>query len=145
MISKNQKAFNLVYYWGMSGMLQAIFSPDISQGFPHFHFIRFWIGHNGMILSILYCVSVYKMQPTVKGITNAFIACNILMFLVIPINYFLDSNYLWICEKPETKSLLDFLGPWPYYIFSVEILAIVHFYCAYVPFLLLKKRKNEYN
>ena len=38
LIWKNDKIFQILYYWGMSAMFQAIFTPDITHDFPHFHY-----------------------------------------------------------------------------------------------------------
>ena len=140
MIKKNQIVYDVVYFWGLSGMLQGMFTPDINNAFPHFHFIRFWIGHNGLILTIFYATIVYKMRPSKRGIKRAFYALNLFLFITTAINLTLDSNYFWICSKPETASLLDIMGPWPWYILTGELVALLHFFIAYVPFWYDRKR-----
>ena len=133
--------YDIIYFWGLSGMLQGMFTPDITNAFPHFHFIRFWVGHNGLILAILYATIVYNMRPSREGIKRAFYALNLFLLITIPINLFLGSNYFWICGKPETISLLDVMGPWPWYILTGELIALFHFCIAYAPFWYLRRKK----
>ncbi len=140
MITRNQMIYDIVYFWGLSGMLQGMFTPDITNAFPHFHFFRFWVGHNGLILAILYATIVYKMRPSKKGIKRAFYALNLFLFITTAINLILDSNYFWICGKPETASLLDIMGPWPWYILTGELVVLLHFFIAYAPFWYRRKR-----
>lgn len=49
-------------------------------------------------------------------------------------NLILDANYFWILGKPPTPSLLDYFGPWPWYIVTAAFFALAHFYTVYVPF-----------
>ena len=37
MIWKKERLFQVLYFWGMSGMLQGAITPDVTHGFPHFH------------------------------------------------------------------------------------------------------------
>ena len=147
MLKQNFRAYEVLYFWGFSGMIQAAITPDISQAFPHFHFFRFWLGHNGLILALLYATVVYEMRPTLDSLKRAFIALNIFFLASIPVNMILDANYFWICGKPvndlgqHVPSLLDYMGPWPWYILTAEFVALVHFALAYVPIHFITKRK----
>ncbi|MGB2956822.1 MAG: hypothetical protein WBB64_12750 [Anaerolineales bacterium] len=39
LIKKDQRIFEFTYFMGISGALQALFTPDIGMyGFPHFRF-----------------------------------------------------------------------------------------------------------
>ena len=145
MIKRHFLTFEILFFWGLSGALQGAITPDISAGFPHFHYFRFWVGHHGTILALIYAVVVFKMRPTLYSIWKSFIALNIFLILAVIVNLFLVANYFWICGKPITPtgehvpSILDFMGPWPWYILSAEFVALFHFVLAYLPFYFLKK------
>ena len=142
MIWKPERFFQILYYWGMSGILQGAITPDATHGFPHFHYFRFFLGHNGMILALIYAIVIYDLKPTVMGIWDAFLGINVFLLISIIVNWMLDANYFWISAKPETFSLLDYLGPWPWYILSSEFVALLHFVMAYLPFYFISKRKK---
>ncbi len=142
MIWQPERFFQILYYWGMSGILQGAITPDATHGFPHFHYFRFFLGHNGMILALIYAIVIYDLKPTVRGIWDAFLGINLFLLISIIVNWMLDANYFWICAKPETFSLLDYLGPWPWYILSAEFVALLHFAMAYLPFYFISKRKK---
>ena len=144
MFYKNQRVFDIVYFWGLSGVFQGLITPDITHDFPHFHFIRFWVGHNGMVIAIIYATVVYKMRPTLGSLKMAFIALNLFLFLSAVVNIILDANYFWVCWKPPMASFLDFMGPWPWYIVVGELVALIHFILAYLPFYIFDKRKLNF-
>ena len=142
MISKSDRVYQIIYFWGMSGVFQGLITPDITNDFPHFHFIRFWLGHNGMIIALVYATVVYGMRPKIESIKLAFFALNIFLLISIVANLILDANYFWICGKPPMQSLLDYLGPWPWYILAAELVALVHFVVAYIPFYILDRKEK---
>jgi len=147
MVWRNYFAFEILFFWGFSGMIQATITPDISAGFPHFHYFRFWIGHQGMIMGLVYATVIYEMRPTIKSLWKAFIALNIMLVIAAIVNGLIGTNYLWICGKPTNHlgehlpTIMDYFGPWPWYILTAEIFALLHFGLAYTPIYLLKKKK----
>ena len=143
MIYKNQLWFEIIFFFGLSGMFQASITPDIIHGFPHFHFIRFFIGHSGQVLAILYLVFVIGLKPRAKGIWISMIGLNIFLFIAFLANTILDSNYFWIRSKPPVPSLLDYLGDWPWYLVWAEGIALLHFLVVYSPFYFMKKRQSN--
>jgi hypothetical integral membrane protein (TIGR02206 family) len=65
---------------------------------------------------------------------------NLYMIAVGLVNWLLGSNYLFIAHKPDTPSLIDLLGPWPWYILSLEAIAIMLCLLLYLPYVLRDQR-----
>ena len=149
MVRRSYFFYEILYFWGLSGMFQAVLTPDIAAGFPHFQYWRFWFAHHGMILALIYATVVYDMRPTITSVWKALLALNIFLVIAIIANLFLDANYFWICGKPVNElgehvpSLLDYLGPWPWYILTAEFVALAHFLVAFLPFLFLSRGRRE--
>lgn len=137
----NQLIFGIAYFWVLSGTLQAILTPGLEQSFPHFWYIRYWLVHCGLVIAVLYAAIVLKYRPTWRDILNAFIAMNLLMIVAFAVNHLFNSNYLYVLEKPKAASLLDYFGPWPWYIIQSEIVALLFFVFYYTPFWLKKSKE----
>jgi hypothetical integral membrane protein (TIGR02206 family) len=65
---------------------------------------------------------------------------NILLVVVYAVNRMTGGNYMFVSRKPETASLLDVLGPYPWYLLSLEAVAVVLFLLMYLPFAWRSKR-----
>ncbi|HYK73251.1 MAG TPA: TIGR02206 family membrane protein [Pseudoneobacillus sp.] len=133
--------FEFTYFAGVGSALQAMITPDISAyTFPHFRYVHFFISHGGIVVANLFLVIVEKYRPTLRSLWRAFLYLNIYTLFVFIMNHFLKGNYMYISEKPVNPSLLDYLGPWPYYIFSLELIALFTFFILYLPFWFMREK-----
>ena len=123
-------AYEIVFFWGLT-VIHAVITPDITQGFPHYHFFRYWLTHQLMIIGIIYATFVYDIRPHKKSIYKSFVALLLFFLITIPVNLLLDANYFWICGKPPVGTILDYFGPWPWYLVVATLLALIHFYFFY--------------
>ena len=130
LVFRSHLAYEIVFFWGLT-VIHAVITPDITQGFPHYHFIRYWLTHQMMIIGIIYATFVYDIRPHKKSIYVSFIALLLFFLITIPVNIILESNYFWICGKPPVGTILDYFGPWPWYLVVATILALIHFYFFY--------------
>lgn len=135
--------FEILYFWAMAGMFQASFTTNLSHSFPHWYYFRYWLAHPGIILCVIYAVLVYGFRPKAKSMLKAIIAMNVFMLIVIPFNFMLNTNYLWICRKPVFATIIDYCGPWPWYILVLEVIAIAHFLLAYLPFYIMERKRKR--
>jgi uncharacterized membrane protein YwaF len=46
-------------------------------------------------------------------------------------------------QKPATPSLLDMLGPWPWYLLAGELIAVLLVLLLYLPFALADRRARR--
>ena len=123
-------AYEIVFFWGLT-VIHAVITPYITQGFPHYHFVRYWLTHQLMIIGIIYATFVYDIRPHKKSIYKSFVALLLFFLITIPVNLLLDANYFWICGKPPVGTVLDYFGPWPWYLVVATLLALIHFYLFY--------------
>jgi hypothetical integral membrane protein (TIGR02206 family) len=133
--ARSYAAYEIVYFWAWGGTLQALATPDLNVGFPDPAFIAFFIGHGLVIVGVLYATLVYGFRPRLASIVKSLGALSVAVAVVAPINLWLGTNYLFLSSKPEQASLMDFLGPWPWYILSLAGLALVSSVVYYLPFL----------
>jgi hypothetical integral membrane protein (TIGR02206 family) len=62
------------------------------------------------------------------------VAVNIYAAFVGTFDFIFKTNYMYLRAKPQNASLLDFLGPWPWYLVGAEGVAFVVFLLLYLPF-----------
>ncbi|WP_298761794.1 TIGR02206 family membrane protein [uncultured Psychroserpens sp.] len=126
--------FEILVFWIIAGTLQAVITPDISEGFPSLDYFRYWIVHLGLLIVIFYSVFVFRLKPKLKSVFKSFFALQIYVILMISANFLLDSNYFYLNSKPESASVLDYFGEWPYYIIICQLIIIPLFLIIYLPF-----------
>lgn len=135
LITKNYSLFEIGYFIAIGGATQAILTPDLNFGFPQYRFLQFFLDHMLLVLAPLIMIWLYRFTITKKSLTKSFITLNVIAGIVFVINLLFSANYMFLRQKPRGPSLLDFLGPYPYYIFSLEIVALIIFIILYLPFV----------
>ncbi|MDN4607612.1 YwaF family protein [Sporosarcina highlanderae] len=138
--SRNRYLVDFVVFAGIGGAIQAVATPVLDMNFPHFRFFHFFYTHAGIILTGLYFVWVKGYKPTFKGVLKTMIYLNAILPVIFIMNWLLSGNYMFLRMKPQNGSLLDFLGPYPWYILSLEAVAFTSFILIW---LLLRERKNN--
>ncbi|HEX2944854.1 MAG TPA: TIGR02206 family membrane protein [Clostridia bacterium] len=136
LLTKRQLLFELLYFWGIGGATQAILTPDIGPyTFPHFVFYQFFISHAVILLTCIYMISAEGFRPSKVSVPRTFLITNLYALLIYPVNILTKGNYLFLSRKPEGGTLLDLLGPWPWYLLSLEGVALLLFILLYLPFI----------
>lgn len=132
--------YEVLLFWIVGGTLQAVITPDIASGFPSFDYFRYWIVHLGLLIVIFYATYVFNMRPKLKSVFKSFFALQVYVVVMVVINSLLKANYFYLNEKPESASILDYFGDWPWYIIVVQLIVIPLFLLIYLPFYLTNKR-----
>ena len=138
--SRKYWMFEILLFWIIGGTLQAVITPDITEGFPSFDYYRYWIAHLGLLIIIFYFIFVFKMKPNLKSVFKSFLALQVYVVCIVIINYFLGANYFYLNEKPKSATLLDYFGEWPYYILVCQLIIIPLFLIIYLPFYLSQNK-----
>lgn len=126
--------FEVVVFWIIAGTIQGVITPDIAEGFPSLDYFRYWIVYLGLLTVVCYSILVLGFRPKFKSIFKSFFALQIYIVIMVAVNYSLDANYFYLNRKPESASVLDYLGDWPYYIITAQLVIIPLFMLIYLPF-----------
>jgi len=132
---QNRKWIGILYFWTMAGTLQALITPDLKAGFPSFEFFRYFAMHGGIVIAILYTVVVFRIRIQWKDLIRAVLYAQVYLVCIHIINLVLRSNYGYTLQKPPGPTMLDYFGPWPWYILCGEGLMIILFLLLLLPFL----------
>ena len=131
-ISKESKFFEFLYYAGIIGAFQAFFTPQINNfDGSNYEYIEWYLSHIGIMLLPIYMLKNLGFRLTKFSWLRVVAYLNILLIIVMPINYFIGSNYMYVNGRPEVNNPL-IIGEWPIYIFFWEIIIIIFTYTLYV-------------
>ncbi|HWI06492.1 MAG TPA: TIGR02206 family membrane protein [Solirubrobacteraceae bacterium] len=123
----------LTYLWGLSASLQAALTPDLPHVFPDVLFLTYFVTHGGVIVAALLLVCGRRLAPRPGAIARAFAATAGVAVLAAAGCLATGGNYMFLRRKPD-DSLLDLLGPWPWYIAFAGLLALAMFALLLTPF-----------
>src|SRR5690625_7970907 len=85
---------------------------------------------------------LYAYKIIFFTLIKAFLTINLIAAIVFIINLLIDANYMFLIHKPRSTSLLDILGPYPYYLIALEGIVIIVFFILYLPFI---SKKNAFS
>ncbi len=132
LIRRDRLSYELIYFWGLAGTTNAIITPELTEGWPDYHFIQYYISHGGIVTTALFATFGLRMRPDFKSLIRAFLYLNVLAAGIAVVNLLVDGNYMYLFEAPVTASPLIFL-PWPWYLLWFEVLGFGLFALLYLP------------
>ena len=127
--------FEVAYFWGIGGTLQAILTPNLHYAFPDTRCISFFVGHSGIIVAIVFLMLTRRLRPYPMSILRAFFWAEVYFVCALIVDQITQVNYGYLLHKPDTFSLLSYLSDSrPLYLLEFQVLALVFFVLLYIPF-----------
>ena len=142
LLSRNQFAYELGYFWGLGGTLQGVITPDVGRGFPDIQFLLFMLDHAGLIAALLYLTFGTGLRPVPASLPRVIAATLIYVAIAAIADYALGTNYAFLRGKGDHVSLLTFLAPWPWYIAELVLIGLISVAVYYAPFFLLDRLRR---
>ena len=123
--TRRRSLAELVYLWALSASLQATLTPDLDWTFPSIFYFTYFVYHEGVIVGGLVLVFGCGMYPRRGAWLRTFAATVLVAVCAGSADALIHgADYMFLASKPPYGSLLDVLGPWPWYIVSVAGVAI---------------------
>lgn len=128
-------ALEAIYYLGVAGSGMALLTPDLAGvPFPSYAALQFFLAHGSVVASALFLVWTGRLRPRPGAWWRTFLGVNGYAAAVAVVNLRFGTNYMYLCEKPGSGSLLDLLGPWPWYVLAGEVVALGLLFLLSLPF-----------
>ena len=143
LLFRSQISYELAYFWGLGGSIQALLTPNISAAFPHYEFFRYFFSHSGIIFAVAYLTFGRRMRPRPRSVPRTIAVTVAYTTVVGGVNHLISANYMFICDKPKTASLMDFMGPWPWYILPLVGTGIAVMLLLYLPYYVLERTRRR--
>tara|TARA_B100000925_G_C21950195_1_gene448617 strand:- start:158 stop:862 length:705 start_codon:yes stop_codon:yes gene_type:complete len=130
-VKKKEKLFEFVYYTGIIGGVMAILTPQMNyfDGTIRY-FLNYYVSHSLIIALPIFMFLHLDMKLPRLSWVKIWVNLNILMAIIMPINFLLGSNYMYVNEPPQVDNPLV-IGDWPYYLFLWEIFILIIAYMVY--------------
>ena len=150
-----QFLFDVLYFWGIGGALQALIAPDIgTNGFPAYRYFSFFVSHGLIIASTVVLAAAGGMRITLRSFLRAIVVTNLLLLPMYGLDQLLrllppydPGNYFVLGYPPPTGSLVDLFsdifGPSPRYVIGLELMGAAVFGILYLPWLLTRRRATQ--
>ncbi|MDP3852066.1 MAG: TIGR02206 family membrane protein [Luteolibacter sp.] len=146
LITKRPILCALTYFWGLAATFQALLTPAIGIGFPAWPFITFFIQHFAIVAAALYLPLVEGWRPKTplwKSPLEVYGWSIAYLVFALSINFLLDTNFGFATRPPDNPSLIDHLGPWPWYLLWMQLIAILVFLLLALPLRGSGERKGK--
>ena len=134
MFTRRRTIFEFAYLVGVAGSAMALFTPDLWAPLRSYPSTYFFLEHGGGVASLLFLIWIGLARPRPGCVWRAFGLVNGYAVAIGIFNAAFHTNYMYLCRKPESASLLDLFGPWPAYLLGGEAAAIAFFWLLWLPF-----------
>jgi hypothetical integral membrane protein (TIGR02206 family) len=132
----------VAYFWGLGGTVQALLTPDLRDHFPSFPYLQFYATHDLVVLAALFLVIGLRLQPRAGAVRRVFLLTLAFAAVVGPIDLVTGGNYLYLRQVPAQGSLLNVMGPWPWYIAVGALLTLIVLTVLDAPFRFARSRSG---
>lgn len=127
-------AFEAAYYAGIAGMTQALLTPDLWAPLASYPTIYFFLAHGMAVATVLTLVWAGLASPRSGSWWKMLVLLNAYAAVIGTFDAVFKTDYMYLCQKPAGASLLDYFGPWPFYLVPAEVVAITVFWLLWLPF-----------
>lgn len=121
------------YFAGVAGAGMALLTPNLWTRWPSYPAIYFFVAHGGIVVAVaLLAFGGYApFRPGAVWRSFGLLLCY--AALVGAVDASLGANYMFLWRKPDNPSLLDAMGPWPWYLAGGAAVALVFFWLLWLP------------
>jgi hypothetical integral membrane protein (TIGR02206 family) len=134
------KPVSLLYEYllmlGSVGALMSFLTPEMTHGYTPFLLVDYYLNHGLIIFLPLYFFFILGIRPRQTSWLYVFLFGNVILATVGTVNYFLGSNYIYLCEPPKVDNIL-ITGKFPYHIVGFEVIGFIFIVLIYSLFIRL--------
>ena len=134
LLAPSQRAAELLYFWAGAATTVAMLTPDVTLGFPRWEFLVFFGLHGLVVVAAATLTFGLGLAPGPGAPGRAFLATVVYAAFVGVVDAVGGFNFMFLRAKPDTPTLLDFMGPWPVYVVVGAVIALGLFQLLALPF-----------
>jgi hypothetical integral membrane protein (TIGR02206 family) len=139
LFTKSQRLAEIGYLWGIAGTLQGLLMPTLWFDWREIEFYIFFLQHGGAPIAAVFLVWGLGILPE-KGAFRRSVYWSLgYIAVVMSINWAIGENYGFLNGKPAVGTFFDYMGPWPFYLITLQLIA----YSLYLILLRIAPKTQE--
>ena len=131
--SRHMLLVELVFFWSLTASLQAVVTPDLSVSFPSVYYFTYFAYHIGAIVAACFLVFGCRLYPRPGAVWRVYALTLVVTAIAAVGDILADGNYMYLRVKPQHGSLLNLMGPWPWYIAATALLGLAMLFAIKLP------------
>lgn len=150
LIGKKQRWAEVGYFWGIAGTTQGLLTPTLEFTWTSPEYYAFFIQHAAVPIAALSLVFARGLAPQSGAwwrvvrwswvYMGTVFLINKTMGAMTFLNLDREPNYGFLNRKPDVASLFDIMGPWPWYLLTVQVIAFTLYFLLDLPFRWQRRR-----
>ena len=123
-LKRKQALFDFVFYTGIIGGVMSMLTPQMNSfDGSQFAYLEYYVRHSIIFVMPIFLLQNYGMELSRKSMINTFLNLNILLIIIMPFNFYVGGNYMYLAEPPQVNNPLV-IGEWPYYVLWFEVFLV---------------------
>ncbi len=131
LFSRKQWMYEWCLFLAIPAGFQSLLTPELTHGTSNWFYFDYYFVHAGMLLVPLYLTLNMGMRPRKRAWLYTFFRLQIPVIFIFPLNFLINSNYMYLKAKPIVDNPL-IIGEWPYYILAFELIILIHIYIIHL-------------
>lgn len=128
LFTKNFKLVEITYLWGLAGTTQGLLTPTLVYDWSTLDYYNFFLQHSGVPIAAVTLVWGMGIVPRKGAFKRIVLWSWMYMVVIIGINFLINQNYGFLSSKPDTETMLDYMGDYPYYLITLQVIAFTLYY-----------------
>lgn len=138
LIKRKQRFAEMGYLWGIAGTVQGLITPTLYFSWDTPEYYAFFAQHGGVPVAALALAFGTPLRPQKGAFKRAIFWSWVYMAVVYTLNRLLGANYGFLNAKPAVGTLFDYMGPYPWYLITLQFVAFTLYFLLLLPFRLTK-------
>jgi hypothetical integral membrane protein (TIGR02206 family) len=124
LVTLDRRAIGILYFLALTGTVLALLTPELKYGFPSWDFAFYFLPHGLVVVAAAALVFGHRFLPAAGDWKKTILVVNAYAAVAGAVNLLSGTNFGYLCAKPTEPSPFDWFGPWPYYLLTLEAMAI---------------------
>ncbi|HEX2747895.1 MAG TPA: TIGR02206 family membrane protein [Verrucomicrobiales bacterium] len=134
LITRRQRLAETGYLWGMGGTLQGLITPTLYFDWNEPEYYAFFLQHGGVPVAAAVLVWGLRLKPQPGVFLRVVLWSWVYMITVICLNALMDRNYGFLNAKPAVPTIMDYMGPAPWHLVTLNLVAFTLYALLLLPF-----------